>query len=291
VQIGRGRRHRLLLRLAAAENLPDWMVLIPGGPFLASAAGDSLQVCHLDDFAIARFPITIGQYAGWLDALGDGVTERQVPHDGVAPLLRREGGAWQVTETTIDGPAKAWIVAGKERDLPVYGVTWFDAVAYAKWRAERDGLSYRLPSALEWEKAMRGADGRPFPMGDRLDPSFAKIRQSRAEGPVVEPVGTFALDESPYGVRDLGGGVADWTATLTDDEIPPTSVRESDPGAEQRHAYWMGGHWGSMGAQQAASRIPMGVRYRSNGVGFRLALSLGTQPSSALETELLRAAP
>ena len=37
------------------------------------------------------------------------------------------------------------------------------------------------------------------------------MRESRPAVPYPEPSGAFPFDESPYGVRDLGGGVADWT--------------------------------------------------------------------------------
>ncbi|MFB6350823.1 MAG: formylglycine-generating enzyme family protein, partial [Bradymonadaceae bacterium] len=48
-------------------------------------------------------------------------------------------------------------------DHPVFGVRWDDARAYARWRSERDGRAWRLPTEFEWEKAARGVDGREYP--------------------------------------------------------------------------------------------------------------------------------
>jgi serine/threonine-protein kinase len=37
------------------------------------------------------------------------------------------------------------------------------------------------------------------------------MRESRPAFTQPEPAGAFPLDESPYGVRDLAGGMAEWT--------------------------------------------------------------------------------
>ncbi len=92
-------------------------------------------------------------------------------------------------------------------------MTQHDARAYAEWRSLRDGRSHRLPTADEWEKAARGADGRKFPWGDHFDPTFCHTRESHGNSPRPASVGACPLDESPYGVRDMAGGARDWTIT------------------------------------------------------------------------------
>jgi len=63
----------------------------------------------------------------------------------------------------------------------------------------------------EWEKAMRGTDGRLYPWGNDYDP--ARLNNAD-QGPFATmPVGSFPPGASPYGVLDGAGQVYEWTAT------------------------------------------------------------------------------
>ncbi len=107
---------------------------------------------------------------------------------------------------------------------PVTMVTWFGAKAYA------DFYGFRLPSQLEWEKAARGTDTRPYPWGDDITPSHANYYKSGGPFQIkngysdTAPVGFYngqayggfqTIDAaSPYGVYDLAGNVAEWSGDI-----------------------------------------------------------------------------
>jgi formylglycine-generating enzyme required for sulfatase activity len=287
--IGRAAAHTLSVRIPARDEIHDDVILVPGGPFLAPVDPRSPRLVskHLPDFAIGRFPVTFREYVRFLDAIEDPEErKRRMPGYGFKPepiVTRDADGRWRVTPDMFEGDARKYVPQDRELDLPVVEVSWYDAVAYTQWLQRRAGLAWRLPTDLEWEKAMRGADGRPFPTGGRLDASFAKLRESRPEAAQPEPVGAFPLDESPYGVRDLAGGVADWTASSADGSPLPTLDQQGTPAADERQALYRGGHWSA--AATALPRVSQMVRHRAGWVGFRLALSLDARRGSSLKVE------
>jgi formylglycine-generating enzyme required for sulfatase activity len=80
------------------------------------------------------------------------------------------------------------------RDHPVLNLRPEDADAYAAWAGAR------LPTADEWEKAVRGWDGRNFPWGDVFDPARANTAEAGRDG-------TCPADAHPQG--PLFGAVGD----------------------------------------------------------------------------------
>lgn len=275
----RARHYALELRLPASGEVPEGMVLVPGGPFSWSPDPRSAKLVEteLPDFAIGRFPVTLREYGEYLADLAGEEQERRTPVIDGQPGWSASTKTWN-TELWVSGDALRYLPAGRELDLPVVGVRWSAACAYATWLAQRTGRPYRLPTDAEWDKAMRGADGRPFSMATRLDPAFAKLRESRPTLPAPEPVGAFAVDESPYGVRDLCGGVGDWTATMADGLPAPRISEVDDGGADYRVVVWRGGSW-STATATSPMRYTQALRQTGAWIGMRLALSFDGESS------------
>ena len=101
-------------------------------------------------------------------------------------------------------------------NLPVVGVSWLEATAYAEWYAAKTGEDWRLPSDKEWAYAAaerfrgeppRVASGEDFARRGlaKFDANSALARQPKAP----QPFGHFGLDT--LGVADLAGNVWEWT--------------------------------------------------------------------------------
>ncbi|MCI0340947.1 MAG: SUMF1/EgtB/PvdO family nonheme iron enzyme, partial [Planctomycetales bacterium] len=254
------------VRLFSEAEIGEGFVHVPAGPFIFG--GDSQATSHrpkavarVDDYFIGKFPVTMGAYLEYLNAIAPNEAARRVPRSvGIGDLARHQaGGRWRVPR---EGEGAPFPIV---EDLPALGVSWEDATAYAAWRSARDGRRYDLPAEEQWEKAARGVDGRFYPWGDKFDATYCKCSRSRPGEPAAEKVGAYPEDESPYGVRDMAGGVREWCATRAASK------------ADVRHL--RGGSWlHSSTAARCASRAGDMANAALYIYGFRLAT---TEPAKA----------
>jgi len=261
VLMGRGETRRIRILLLGTDDLPSGMIYVPAGSFVmggdVNAPGSWPRTLkQIDDFLISRFPVSVGEYLQYLRSIGPAEDE---PAWSACPRAHPGGEpAWPIGNDGLfslpegEGP-------GGRLDIrrTVGGVDTTAAMDYAQWRSAqaKKGI-YRLPNEVEWEKAARGADARFFPWGDRFDPTFCKMRLSRSGPPRPEAIGTFAVDTSPYDVRDMAGTLREWTLSDTEDA---------------NVAVIRGGSWLSPAEDcRAARRYPESADYRSIDVGFRL---------------------
>ena len=268
IYIGRRQRKELNVQLFQDPIIGEGLVYIPAGRFISGNDSDAVMggtatEVVLDGYFISKFPVTNSQYLEFLNTIQLQDTGRAAQH---VPRVRRGGMAadapcWSVNEDGLYELPQDIVEIRWQAEMPVCGVSWEDAVAYCEWMATITGRGWRLPTISEWEKASRGVDGRLFPWGYHFDPSYCKMRDSRAGDPHPEPVGSFPVDESPYGVRDMAGGVCEWCYEWHD-EMPTFKVLR-------------GGSW-AFGARHChvASRTGAPPATVSVGYGFRPVVEL-----------------
>ena len=196
---------------------------------------------------------------------------------------RNDNGTFKLV---VDADGDAWLP-----DWPVCMVDWFGATAYAAWLAQRTRQPWRLPGELEWEKAARGVDGRFFPWGDFLDPSFCCMTDSHQGQPLPQVIDTFPIDESVYGLRGMGGNMRDWCADLFTTEGPaildncisrPAPIETMDGATDRAYRALRGGAWDSFARfARCAGRIGFALAHRGAFNGFRVARA----PASTLKVD------
>jgi serine/threonine-protein kinase len=268
VVVKAGTRVALEIDPAALHDTRADEALIPGGPALlggdeAGGRGGDRYDADVPAFYIQRRPVSFREYFEFLRRV-----HAQLGEAAVTSLLPRHGQGtpfWRIVDGDF-APAEIaqWGHKPDELlDLPVIGVDLRAAEAYAQWKARLVGVPYRLPTEDEWEKAARGTDGRRYPWGNDFEASFCSMRESVAGPPRPSRSGRFEADESPFGVRDLAGGVADWVI----------SSREGGRWAA-RAAVSRGGAWCDWRVDcSLTTRRPYLSTERTARVGFRLARS------------------
>ncbi len=104
-------------------------------------------------------------------------------------------------------------------DMPVTGVSYREATAYAAWLSEMTGDSWRLPTDTEWAYAAaeRFPDDALGVDDDGSNPAARWIARYRSEAEKTEPDaepkprGYFGVNSR--GLADMAGNVWDWTST------------------------------------------------------------------------------
>ncbi len=235
-KLARGATRQLSVSLPRAGTVPVGFVYVPGGPFLVGSqnlspsaiAGSPLRERTIGPYIIARQEVT---FAEWIEYF------RSLPADArgaasISDLLSLErDGSVAIDLVQLNGPklreghTRVYTLEQNGRDLeidwrrwPVFWVSRDDAVAYAQWLATTGRLpGARLCTSLEWELAARGADGRRFPQGEKLEPRDASYAETNGadnafrRGP--DEVGSYPGSRSIFGLDDVAGNVFEWVVS------------------------------------------------------------------------------
>lgn len=243
------------------------MVLIPASTFLmgSDARPDEQPVGEVwvDAFYLDRTPVTNAQFrAFWESGMYENPT---------APCWEglQEGFRWIHKEEMRRVPRYWYDPQWNGAQQPIVGVTWYEALAYARWAGKR------LPTEAEWEKAARGEDGRQYPWGNEFNFKYCNVAKTGVKGTSL--VGRFSpVGDSPYGVTDMAGNIWEWTSTV----YQPYPYRAED-GRENLHEdagkrVLRGGSWQSRFTEHArcANRYYANPNFGFVTTGFRCARSV-----------------
>jgi len=223
----------------------EGFVLIKGSTFRhTTGAGQGGAQVRVEDFEMLDHPVTNAEYKVFVDATGH-----------PAPLH------WE----------KGRIPAGKE-EHPVIFVNRGDASTYLRWRTEKEGRIYRLPTSIEFAYAARGGlTGKNYPWGDegpegRANCDAQGTRRFDGWQEYLQPA-RWGF-RNGYGLYGMAGNV--WQMAV-DNHDPATArfkYRITDP-AEIENAV-LGGSWArTPGYLRCGARLGISAGIRHPDLGFR----------------------
>ena len=247
-------------------------------------------------FALARFPVTNRQYLRFLEALAG---RGDQPTVNAAQQVLTEWRQAELPDFLLH--PRFWSGARYrpgEGNLPVVGVSWYAASAFARWvdiwlhtiGVLSTGEEVRLPSEAEWERAAAypvvlpasapRAGRRTYPWGKQLTETpassivssiEANVEASGIDHPSV--VGIFPHGAAACGAEDMAGNVWEWCSTRY---VPYPLGADIKPGSfynlTRDGIVLRGGSWDNSAAvARCASRGSGTPGLDVGNLGFRLA--------------------
>jgi len=254
------------------EKTGQVMILIPAGEFTMGSIdgeGDERPVrrIYLDAYYVDKTPVTNRAYRRFLEAIKDADTS---PYEHPSAPVNKKNHRPQFGQNELVNAD----------DQPVVGIDFFDAWAYAKWA----GLA--LPTEAQWEKAVRGTDGRQYPWGNESpelpDGRYrANYNQRKVLGGLdtdgyryTSPINAFERSVGPYGLLDGAGNVWEWTRAFYEPGYYANMPRKNPPGPPLgMYVTIRGGSWKFPSHDmRCASRKKMGLDDQKKDIGFRCVL-------------------
>ncbi|MEM1415728.1 MAG: SUMF1/EgtB/PvdO family nonheme iron enzyme [Myxococcota bacterium] len=284
VRIARGRHASLLppgaahprpVFLPPAGTLPGDEIYVAGGWTTFGGDPDAIEPLAryhgwLDAFVIQRDPVTVAAYAHYLQSLLDGGDVDAC--EAALPRWTDEARLFGIREGRVEILAPP--LKPSNTSSPVRWVSAHQAELYARWKRQREGLPWRLPTEREWEKAARGADERPFPWGFFPEVTWA-VTAASGTGMEAASVDDERRDVSPYGMRHVVGNVRNWCSDGWSFDGVHT------PAAGSPYARWRivrgGAFMSNVRLDRIAGRWALPPERQEKTVGFRLARSLPTE--------------
>ena len=189
---------------------PSEMVEIPAGEFqMGSDSLDALDnecpahQMYLETYWIDRHPVTCGQYRTFMEA------------GGYQNSSWWSASGWEWLQSQLVIQPLYWTNNPEWNSHPVYGVSWYEAEAYAQF------VGKRLPTEAEWEKAASwdaaALKRRLYPWGKEVPTNkqgnYAYLGEDNYPPLQTTPVDAYPTGQSAYGCYDMLGNVWEWTAS------------------------------------------------------------------------------
>lgn len=283
-------------RIPPINQVPAGFIYIPPGRFLfGSILDDSsrkgfletvpIHEVRTDGYLISRNELTWAEWIEYLENIPAQEREKRIQRTeqaglgGNVSLKQLDNSLWQLTlhqgSVTYTVETGKFITYNKRhvresqdwRRLPVGGISFDDAEAYAKWLDQTGRLpGARICTELEWERAARGADDREFPHGNVVEQDDINIDETYGRDPTqagLDEVGSHPKSDSPFGLHDMAGNSFEWVRSVVDTSQTVTRG---------------GGYFFALMNAHSTNRTVLARTFRDGTIGTRICASLPVAP-------------
>ena len=127
---------------------------------------------------------------------------------------------------------------------PIFGLQWKRCRNYCSWKGKR------MPTEAEWERAAKGKESRIYPWGNK-EPNKTLANYGNCcfikKGKILNKIGFFINGNTPEGIADLGGNVAEWVSDWYDKNYYEQSPYKNPKGPKKgKYHVIRGGAWNSL---------------------------------------------
>lgn len=235
----------------SVDDMP--MCYVPPGEFIMGGDRyDSEKPEHdqqvKDGFWISQFPVTNAHFDQFVR--GQGYVQKEFWTEAIA-AKRWENGLFRDGNDAWRGASRPFTAPYALANHPAVGVTWYEALAFARWLGKRLQRECGLPNEAQWEYAARGPryapkvisplvrtakalgeatprtlqdfaneigharpsaeNRRTYPWGEGADPDKMNFNETGIGS--TSAVGAFPSGISLFGCEDMSGNVWEWTMT------------------------------------------------------------------------------
>ena len=288
----------------------------PPGTFLMGSPADEPgrdtyetqhKVTLTEGFWMAETEVTQGQWQQVMNLTLAAQARKMLADETLYPFNGKQITLRESLKTTGEAKIVESVVAASSPNIPVYYVSWDDAVEFClqltlgEQHADRlpKGWKYALPTEAQWEYACRAGTtastyaGTMKILGENNAPILDRIAwyggnssvgykgagwetlnwpHQAHPGKVAGPRRVGQKQANAWGLRDMLGNVYEWVADFSTVCGPEAVIDPTGPDKGRNHPY-RGGAWNHYAAMsRCAKSFEAPPTYRVNHLGFRVVM-------------------
>lgn len=235
------------------------MVSIRGGTFMMGSpvsekgrgSNEKQHSVTVGNFSIGKYEVSNTEYA------------RCVADGACKPAVWQENGSEDNLQA--GGEVYQGFNGGSQ---PVVGISWNNAMSYARWLSSETGRKYSLPTEAQWEYAARAGSNSAYPWGGSIGSNKANCNGCGRSWNTTAPVKSFP--PNALGLHNTIGNILEWVCSAYHVSYNGSEQRCATTNDTRERVLRGGSLYNPPAAVRSASRFSYSAESRFLDTGFRL---------------------